>query len=153
MNAPRRQRLPHAWVVYAAAAAPVLTILYAFSLGPSPHKQLAELRAAEAGEVPALLASFEAEALDVLVTEVERAGAPHRALEVRFLGERRHGPASAALLRICRDETAPEPLRVEALHALGRIDPRSAATAARDLSDAPRRLRAEASRLLDAERS
>lgn len=72
--------MPHAWVLYVAALAPALAIAFAFSLGPSPAKLVANLRTADEAEARAILEGWSEEALPALVEELRRPNARHRVL-------------------------------------------------------------------------
>ncbi len=142
------RRLPHAWVVYVAALAPAAAVAFAFSLGPSPHKQLARLRVLPAAEAAKVLDRLGPGALPAVLEELERPDPSHRPLLVERLSAARYRPAAEALGLISRDPTVPASERAAALNALERIDAASAAGVARSLLGTSGRLGSEASRIL-----
>lgn len=148
-----KRRWPHLWAVLVAALAPLLAIGFAFSLGPSPRKQLTQLDQRSETEARSLLSELGPHAVPALVEVLSATDTPHRVLVAERLGQLREGESADALIRVSRDEAAPCALRVAALHALHRVDASSAVHVARSLREGPVELRAEASRILGSARA
>lgn len=122
MTAPRPPRpLPHSWVLYVAGLAPALAIAFAFALGPSPRKKVAELFAAPPESAEELLQAMDEEARALVVEALPVAETPHRELIVRHLGEMGDRASAPTLSRLSEDPSTPERLRLEARRALERI--------------------------------
>ena len=116
------RKLPHVWVLYVATLAPLLAIAFAFSLGPSPAKQVRSLRFATSEEAQQMLEELSAPAIPYLVDEVLRPEAAHRSLIIQYLGKAQDPIAAEALDRLSQDTNAPEGIRSEALAALKALD-------------------------------
>ena len=114
------------WVLPLVSLIPLLAIAYAFSLGPSPRKQLQSLYEAKSVDAKELAALSEAGApvFDALVEDVQRPDSPHREAFITFLGEQGYKPAVPALRRLVTTPTELAPVRAAALRALKRVDPK-----------------------------
>ena len=75
-----KRRWPHLWAVLVAALAPLLAIGFAFSLGPSPRKQLTQLDQRSETEARSLLSELGPHAVPALVEVLSATDTPHRVL-------------------------------------------------------------------------
>ncbi len=113
------------WVLPIATLIPLFAVGFAFSLGPSPRKQLQAVYRAGQIEASQLVALSDAGRLvfDALTEDIERPDTPHRERLIEFLGEQGFMPAVSTLRRLVTTPTESAPVRAAALRALQRLDP------------------------------
>ncbi len=109
------------WVIPLAATAPILAIIFAFSLGPSPHKVLQDFKSQRTDE-SALLDADPTELAPLVITEVANRKMPRRRHAIAYLGRIKSRPALPVLEAILTDESEEGALRAVALEAIGHID-------------------------------
>ena len=125
------------WVLPVASTIPLLAIAFAFSLGPSPRKQLQVIYQAEqvdSAKLSAVVAANEP-VIEALAEDVQRPDSPHREAIIRFLGEKGYKPASPMLRRLVTTPTERAPIRTAALEALKVLDPRGLKDLAQSLRE------------------
>lgn len=123
------------WVLPLVSIIPVLAILYAFSLGPSPRKRLQVVYQADSVDAAQLsaLADGRPEVLEALTEDVQSPDVPHRAALVRFLGARKFAAAGPALRRLATSPGESAEVRTAALLSLKAIDPNGVRDLAKSL--------------------
>ena len=125
------------WVLPVVSFVPVLAILFAFSLGPSPRKRLQVVYTAPEVDVTQLtaLAQESPAVLDALSEDVEERDTPHRVALIRFLGQSTYQPAAPGLRRLATSLTEREDVRMAALEALKSVDPKGLRDVAQRLGE------------------
>ena len=114
--------LGNRWIMPVASLVPLLACVYAFSLGPSPYKLLEDFRSTQNTAV------FQAPRVDrealipVLVQEIQKKDAKHRATLIQHLGSIKSRRALLPLERILKNKREPEQVRSAALRAIFSID-------------------------------
>jgi hypothetical protein len=113
------------WVIPLASAVPILAILYAFSLGPSPHKVLRDFETSQAPEsmlMQPLLDADAAEVAPIVISGVADKKMPRRRYAIGYLGQIKSAPALPVLEQILADSSEEGHLRADALEAISSID-------------------------------
>jgi hypothetical protein len=114
------------WVIPLASAVPILTIIYAFSLGPSPHKVLSDFKTAEVAEsalIEPLLDAERSEIEPLLIAEIASKDMVRRSHAIQYLARIESTGALPVLEAILADQTEQDLFRAGALAAISAIDP------------------------------
>jgi hypothetical protein len=124
------------WTIPLASLVPLAAIAFAFSLGPSPHRRVADYLRSDAppAERQAALASAGPEATWALAQRVVERDLPRRAEAIAYLG-RVGGPRIVwALERVLASDAETPEMRKEALEAALSADRRRGLALAEDLA-------------------
>jgi hypothetical protein len=113
------------WVIPGASAVPILAIIFAFSLGPSPHKVLFDFKTQQVPEsalTEVLLDADPVALAPLLITEIADRGMPRRRYAIGYLGQIKSSAALPTLEVILADESEAGHFRADALSAIDSID-------------------------------
>lgn len=113
------------WVLPTASAVPLLAIIYAFSLGPSPHKVLRDFKIDQVPEsalIQPLLDADPSEMEPLLIFEIAAKDMVRRRYAIEYLGRIKSTSALPVLEAILADQTEQDGFRADALEAIGAID-------------------------------
>ena len=114
------------WAIPVASLVPLAAIAFAFSLGPSPHRRVADYLRSEApaSERLARLESAGPEAVWALAQRVVAPGLPHRAEAITCLGQAGQPRVLWALERVLASDAESAEIRKTAFEAALAVDRR-----------------------------
>ena len=131
------------WVIPIASAVPILAIIYAFSLGPSPHKVLSDFKTREVPESAFLEPLLDADRTEIeplLIAEIADKSMARRRYAIEYLGQIKSTPALPVLEAILADDAEEGWMRADALQAISSIDLQRAQRHAHTYRDSPTEL-------------
>lgn len=112
------------WAIPMAATIPAFAIAFAFSLGPSPRKVVADYLRSDAPaeqRIAALEVAGEG-VVRALAERIHEPGLPHKREAIAFLVDRADPQALPALERVCSSPEEPPAIRKQALEGALAID-------------------------------
>jgi len=124
------------WAIPLASLVPLAAIAFAFSLGPSPHRRVADYLRSDApdAERRAALESAGPEAVWALAQRVVERDLPRRAEAIQFLGTAGEPRVLWALERVLNSDAESPEIRKTAFEAALAVDRRRGLALAEDLA-------------------
>lgn len=134
---PGPQSLLRRWAIPLAALAPTFAIIFAFSLGPSPHKHIADyLRSPDpAAQRLARLDAAGEGIVGAMAERIQEPNLPRRDEAIAYLGRAADRRALPALERLIQADTETAQIRKLAFDAALAIDRRRGLTLAESLAN------------------